>query len=423
MNAQKLSAITALFVIALIISAFIFQVSPERQRHPPVVRKINTEPESLTLIWNSEGLTKQNLKNVALASDNFALTLLTRILDPGQNTIISPLSIWLALAMLYEGARGITAQEMRNAMYLPENKTILGENIHYFLEKFENHTDNYTLSIADALWAQKGFDINPGYVKILEDYYDAYFKLLNFKNSPERSREIINSWVENRTYEKIKDLLPPHSITPNTVAVLTNAIYFQAAWMYAFNKSLTTRDFFYTPQGRISVDMMHMSGDFRYTEDKDTQILELPYRDSNLSMLVVLPKGEYMNITLNKVMTWRENLNYAHVNISFPKFTLSTDYALKKVLENMGIRQVFTPFADLTGLSPGGGIWAGEVYHKVYISVSEKGTEAAAATAIPVVLGILPSIDFNVNHPFLFLIQDRDTGAIFFMGWVANPMG
>ncbi len=421
MHAKKLSAIITLSVIALIIGAFIFQVSPSSEKNPST-ENISIQPESLTITWDPEGLNEKNLKNVALASNNFALTLLTKMLNSSKNTIISPLSIWLALAMLYEGSRGTTAQEMRNAMYLPENKSILEENIHYFLKKFENHTDNYTLSIADALWAQKGFDINPEYVKILENYYDAYFKLLNFNNSPERGREIINSWVENRTYGKIKELLPPHSITPETVAVLTNAIYFQAAWMYVFNESLTTGDFFYTPQGRISVDMMHASGDFRYTEDKDAQILELPYRDSNLSMLVVLPKGEHMNITLNKVMTWRENLNYAHVNISFPKFTLSTDYALKEVLESMGIRQVFTQSADLTDLSPSGGIWAGEVYHKVYISVSEKGTEAAAATAIPVVLGIIPSIDFNVNHPFLFLIQDRDTGAIFFMGWVANPL-
>ena len=433
MKIWKLSAAVAIFVIALILSVFIIQILLPVQENPPAPPQvtpqpghthINPQPGHLNITWSQEGVNDENLENVAMASDNFGLTLLSKMLNgSNNNTIISPLSIWLALSMLYEGARGETASEMRNVMYLPNNTTILHQNIHWFLEKFENHTENYTLSIPNALWAQNNTDIEQEYVQILEDYYNAYFRWLNFMENPEGARNIINSWVENQTHGKIKNLLPEGSITPYTIAVITNAIYFHAAWEYAFNKSLTTKDFFYTPDGKVMVNMMHKHGEFNYTENNEAQVLELPYNDTNLSMLIVLPKGKTLNLTLENLLSWRNNLGDAHVNISLPKFNLTTGYELKKYLEEMGMKSVFSPSANLTGMFPGGGIWASNVYHKTYISMDEKSTEAAAATGIPVGYGIVRYVDFRVNHPFLFLIQDSETGAIFFMGWVVNPTG
>ncbi len=421
MKMRKLSAVVTLIIITVIIGAFVFQVLIAPKENYVPTPKINLQPQNLNLSWNNGGVNEENLRNVALASGNFGLALFSQIFNVSNNTVISPLSIWLALAMLYEGARGNTAEEMRNVMYLPENRTILEQNIHWFLEKFENHTENYTLSIANALWAQEGSDINKGYVQILQDYYNAYFQYLNFRNA-EKARSIINSWAKNYTNGKIKNLLPQGSITPETIAVLTNAIYFRAAWAYMFDSSLTKRGAFYTPEGKVSAWMMHMEGDFNYWENKDAQVLELPYKKSNLSMVIFLPKKRNMNITLDELMKWRMNLGIAYVNLSLPKFKFTSEYNLKDALSNMGMKQVFTHDADLTGISPENPLWADEVYHKGYISVDEKGTVASGITGTPIAGGRIPCVDFNANHPFFFTIQDRETGAIFFMGWVANPI-
>lgn len=421
MKIGKLSAVATLIIIAIVLGAFVFQVliAPKENYIPSP--NITLQPQDLNLSWNNGGVNEENLKNVALASGNFGLALLSQIFNVSNNTVISPISIWLALAMLYEGARGNTAEEMRNVMDLPENRTILEENIHWFLKKFENETENYTLSIANALWAQEGLDINQSYVKILKDYYNAYFQYLNFKDS-EKARSAINNWVENYTNGKIKNLLPQGSITPETMAVLTNAIYFRAAWAYMFDSSLTKKSIFYTPEGKVSAWMMHMDGDFNYWENKDAQILELPYKESNLSMVIFLPKKGNMNITLDELMKWRMNLDVAYVNLSLPKFKFTSEYNLKDALSSMGIKQAFTQNADLTGILPQQPLWVDGVYHKGYISVDEKGTIASGITGTPLAgSGDIRCVDFNVNHPFFFIIQDRNTGVIFFMGWVANP--
>ncbi len=423
MSAGKISALVTLLIIAIILGAFVFQVLiAPGELGPPT--HVNLNPNNQNMTWEN-GVTEKNLKNVAFASSNFALELLSHILNESDNTIISPLSIWLALAMLYEGARGTTAEEMRKVMYLPEDRQVLEENIHWFLENFGNQSENYALKIADALWVQQNFNIRQEYVHILQDYYNAYFQYLNFAGDPDGSRKIINSWVENHTNGKIKDLLPPGSINPETVSVLTNAIYFYATWRHPFNESLTNKEFFYTPHGKVLVDMMHKENVLKYTEDDDTQVLELPYRNSNLSMLVLLPKHNTLNLSFDKLVSYRKNLGDAEVNLSFPKFTLTTPtYSLKKPLEKMGLREIFEPSANLTGMFPYGGIFAEDVYHKAYISVDEKGTEAAAATGIPQAAAApppMPHVNFTVDHPFLFIIQDRNTGAIFFLGWVADP--
>ena len=189
-----------------------------------------------------------------------------------------------------------------------------------------------------------------------------------------------------------------------------------------FDSSLTKRGAFYTPEGKVSAWIMHMEGDFNYWENKDAQVLELPYKKSNLSMVIFLPKKRNMNITLDELMKWRMNLGIAYVNLSLPKFKFTSEYNLKDALSNMGMKQVFTHDANLTGISPEKPLWAEEVYHKGYVSVDEKGTVASGITGTPLAGGIIPCVNFNANHPFFFTIQDRKTGAIFFMGWVANPI-
>ncbi len=417
-----ISLLTITVIVALLIGAFVFQEAVINKFSTP---QIISQPENMEIKWNeNEGLSEENLKNVANASAIFGIELLKNLSNKNGNILFSPLSIWLAMAMLYEGANGTTAEEIARVMHFPENKSLLRENINWFLENFANHSENYTLKIANSLWVQEGFPIKESYAEILKKYYYAYFQLLNFFKNPEYARKIINMWIENETNGKIKDFFPPESITSATVAVLVNALYFHGFWAHPFNGTRTNKEYFYAPSGKIMLDMMHISREFKYTEDNNTQILEMPYRGHNLSMLIVLPKTDVLNISLDNLEKWRQNLHSVDANVSFPKFTLDEKFSLKNMLEDMGIKSVFTPSANLSDMAPGGGIFASDVIHETYVSVDEKGTEAAAATGIPIPACMPPPlkyVEFRVDHPFLFLIQDRSTGAIFFMEWVEEP--
>ncbi|MCD6371011.1 MAG: serpin family protein [Thermoplasmata archaeon] len=416
------------FVIILIIGILIGVFISQEILTNKIQSNISLEntQEKKEIKWNDKGgVTEVNLKNVALASARFGINLLENLSESKKrNIIFSPLSIWLAMAMLYEGANGSTAEEIAKVMHFPENKSLLRENILWFLENFANHTENYTLEIANSLWAQEGFPIKEDYIRILQEYYYAYFQFLNFSTNPERARKIINTWIENETHGMIKDFFAPGEISPLTVAVLVNTLYFHGLWAHPFNETYTTQEYFYTPTQKIKVDMMHIYREFKYTEDEDAQVLEMPYRGGNLSMLVILPKNNNtLNLSIEMLERWRNNLCSMKVNVSLPKFKLDEKFSVKEALEAVGIKRVFEPIADLTDMGPGG-LWASDVVHETKVIVNEEGTEAAAATGIPIPCAPpppLPWVDFRANHPFLFLIQNRDTGAIFFMGWVEEP--
>jgi len=420
MNGRIISVAVITLIVALFIGAFVFQDA--------VINKFSTPQPiwhsgNIEIKWNENGLNEENLENVAKASTIFGLELLQNLSEKNGNILLSPLSLWLAMAMLYEGANCTTAEEIAKVMHFPENKSLLRENINYFLKKFGNCSENFTLSIANSLWAQNGFPVRDEYVNNLKNYYYAYFKLLNFIKDPEKAGIIINSWVENKTMGKIKDFFPKDSITKSTVAVLVNAMYFHGLWANPFNESETNKGDFHTPNGIVEVDMMHQLNFFRYAEDRAAQIIELPYNGTNLSMLVILPTGNTLNISLENLNKWRENLEMKRVDITFPKFKIDVKFSLKESLEAMGIREVFTGRADLSLISPQRGIFVSDVFHETYVSVDEKGTEAAAATGIPMEKTSVPlsPVEFRVDHPFLFLIEDRSTGAIFFIGWVEEP--
>lgn len=423
MNKLIISTFIVLLISGTLIGAFLSQ-EILRDKIQANISLENTQGK-IEIRWDDRGVSEVNLKNVALASTYFGINLLENLSESKKgNIVFSPLSIWLAMAMLYEGANSSTAEEIAKVMYFPENKSLLRENINYFLKKFGICSENFTLSIANSLWAQNGFPVRDEYVNILKNYYYAYFKLLNFIKDPEKARIIINSWVENKTMGKIKDFFPKDSITKSTVAVLVNALYFHGLWANPFNESKTNKGDFHTPNGIVEVDMMHQLNFFRYAEDRDAQIIELPYNGTNLSMLVILPKGNTLNISIENLNKWRENLEMKRVDITFPKFKIDAKFSLKESLEAMGIREVFTARADLSLISPERGIFASDVFHETYVSVDERGTEAAAATGIPIEKTSIPSppVEFKANHPFLFLIEDRGTGAIFFMGLVEEPV-
>ena len=348
---------------------------------------------------------------------------------PNGNLFFSPYSLSTALSMTYAGARGNTEKQMATTLHF----TLPNQRLHPafgFLQKQliqEEKSRGYQLFLANALWGQKGEPILKEFLDLNKDYYDAGLTLLDFVNETEKSRQIINQWVEEKTKEKIKELIPQGGVDPATVLVLTNAIYFKGVWMIKFEKKDTElADFAISAEKKVQVDMMHLKEDFKYYEDEKMQVLELPYKSDELSMLVLLPQEiagikkvedtltvENLNVLLSKMQAEK-------VDVYLPKFKIVWGtFSLNEALIALGMRDAFGN-ADFSGINGRGGIWISDVFHKAFIEVNEEGTEAAAATAVVMRKAEL-SVVFHADHPFIFIIKDNRTGSILFMGRVMNP--
>lgn len=382
------------------------------------------------MCWNAGRISAQEPSNSIVAATNrFALDLYARYREHEGNIFYSPYSIVSALAMAYEGAVGETAQEMETVLYLPQDAK---ERRDSFLEIDRRlNTDNEAcqLSVANALWTRGDMPLRDDYVKVVEQYYGGKAQSLDFGDQPEVSRLTINNWVAQRTNDRIKDLLPPGSIKPLTSLVLTNAVYFKGSWLEAFSRDRTRPgDFRVSPEKTIQVPMMQKTDRYRYAETEAWQVLELPYQGDGLAMLVLLPKGDdpavlEKTLTVDKLEEWKKLLNYEEVEVSLPRFRFGAKYDLGEDLKSMGMPSAFTfgP-ADFSGMSEKE-FRIDMVVHQALVEVNEEGTEAAAATGVVMLARSAPSIPkaFQADHPFLFIIEDRGTGQVIFIGRVSDP--
>ena len=249
-------------------------------------------------------------------------------------------------------------------------------------------------------------------------------------SDPVAAAKIINDWVEENTNGKIKDLIQSSDIDPAlTAMILTNAIYFKGLWKYEFDPDNTQdRDFEISPGISITAPMMSISEKtFNYTETDDLQVLELDYDGDDVSMILVLPKENNISIAEQAInpaslLDWKESFDSLEVDVTIPKFKLETEYNLKKYLQMMGMDIAFTPNADFSGMTGAKDLFIKKVAHKAYIEVNEEGTEAAAATSVIMQLtAIIETVSFNADHPFVFLIQHKETGNVLFMGKIVDP--
>jgi len=403
-----------LAIIVLVFAVFVFQQPSEKTvMEDPVKRPDQTG-------------------DVVKANNQFALDFYKEIKDAEANIFFSPYSLSIALAMTYEGARGETAEEMRNVFYFPQEDGLRRDSyfsLHNYLVREETE---HELNIANALWAQEGFPFLQEYFDIITANYHGLIENLDFAGDPEGSTETINQWVEEKTKGKIKDLLS--EIDPLTRLVLTNAIYFKGAWVQEFDKEETTEQNFYiTPEQAVKVDMMRRldeEAEFPYYETDNLQILEMPYSGKETSMLVLLPKEHNLEeieekLTLENLSTWQENLEEQEIRLYFPKFKLETKYFLRELLIQTGMPTAFTGLADFSGMTGKRDLVIDQVIHQAFVEVDEKGTEAAAATAVIMLETAMPIESpvpvFMADRPFIFLIQEKETGAILFMGKMADP--
>jgi serpin B len=281
----------------------------------------------------------------------------------------------------------------------------------------------------------EGGQLKQMYKDIIESYYLAHGEELDFAGDSEGSVEIINSWVENRTNNKIKDLLSKNDIDGLTYLILTNAIYFKSDWKYQFDSKATDeRDFTLSNKDHIKVDTMHMcdeSKKLNYTSNSEIQLLQLPYKDDELSMYILLPIDNDITsieteLSFNYLTKLKEKLNAEWVDLYLPKFKLEQKYDLKENLIDMGMPTAFGSGADFSGITSNTWLHISKVIHQSFVEVDEKGTEAAAATAVIFrnSSSSIPNekpIEFKADHPFIFFIEHRDTGQILFMGKVEDP--
>ena len=375
---------------------------------------------------DNSSTTPEKINNVVDANNQFAFDMYQE-LETEENLFFSPYSISTAMAMVYEGAKRETKTEIKDVFYYPEDEVLRSGNAGIYNE-INKQDKEYLLSTANALWAQEAYPFLKSYTSNVENYYGGKVTNMDFVSESEKSRITINGWVEDQTNNKIKDLLPIGSITPLTRLVLTNAIYFKGKWVEEFDKKDTKKgDFTLESDDKIKVDMMHNTENFGYYEDEELQILEMDYKGEELSMLVLLPKSDIssLEVTNEKLEEWRNSLYKPEVIVSMPKFTFETKYILNGYLTNMGMPTAFSNGeADFSGMNNGvEDFYIDLVVHQAFIKVDEEGTEAAAATAIIMCGSSVPSeqIRFTADHPFIFIIQQKETGNILFMGKVMDP--
>jgi len=364
-------------------------------------------------------------------NNQFALELYSE-LDDDKNIFFSPYSIAAALAMAYEGADGQTADEMADVLNLPEDAMMRRSSyarIHNLINKQDKE---YELYSANAFWAQKDYPFLQDYTNTIEKYYAAEANNLDFVHKTEESRQTINTWVEEHTNGKIKDIIPAGAVNALTRLVLTNAVYFKGDWVLKFDKKKTTdAPFYITPEETVQVKMMGLTGqkakfNYVFLPEEELQIIELPYEGEELSMLILLPKENGMDsleesLTVENLNKWKSSMHETKINVYMPKFEFETKYSLPQVLSEMGMPTAFSDKADFSKMDGTKDLYISKVIHQAYIKVDEEGTEAAAATAVIVAMKSAMPNEFRADRPFIFMIQEKTAGGILFMGKVADP--
>jgi len=370
------------------------------------------------------------LTDVVSGNTAFALNLYNQLRHTEGNLFCSPYSISTALAMTYAGARGRTAQQMAETLHFPLDHA----RLHPAFADLEKRLSavqsqgNILLKVANSLWLQSGYVFLDEFIDLLKECYGTPITPLDFQQI-EASRTKINTWVEERTQDKIKELIKPGHIDALTILVLVNAIYFKGDWAHPFDDNLTKdAPFWISADEKIETPMMSQKGKFGFAQRENLQILELPYAGQDLSMVVLLPKevdGLAVledSLTLENLADWTGNLRESEVQVFLPRFKMSSSFELSSTLGSMGMSDAFDANADFSGMDGSRSLFISAVIHKAFVDVNEEGTEAAAATAVVMARGMPPHpATFRADHPFIFLIRDNASGSILFLGRVVDP--
>ena len=362
------------------------------------------------------------------ADQEFAFELFGRVcsLSEEENIMISPLSVSYALGMTLNGAAGTTLDAFRQVLHFEAlTDQEVNESYKDLMDQLVHLDEKVEFSIANSIWYKLGYNVLEDFITTNQTWFDALVNELDF--SDPQAVEIINAWIEEKTNDKIQDMLD--FIPSNTVMYLINAIYFNAKWKYQFDKSETYEGLFNLEDGSTSpVDYMKVNGGFGYTVAEDFSAVVLPYGDSTFSMVVMLPaEGHEVNELVGSldIDRWNDlsgSFDMTNLQIELPRFKYGFKDSLNNPLIDLGLGLAFSGAADFSRITPGGGLYISRVIHQTFIDVQEEGTEAAAATIVELRELSGGTQIFRADRPFLYVIKENSTGAIMFMGKVGKPV-
>ena len=363
------------------------------------------------------------------------------------NAIVSPVSVWQALAMTHAGASSTTAAEIAGVLGMPNDPQLIGDASAEMRKAFDElRSDQIRLAIANRLWLQQGKSVANTFTSLLETKHAANAGVLDFAAAPEAARGKINGWIADHTNDRITDLLPSGSITPLTRLVLTNAVFMKADWQAPFDESLTRDEHFDLGEGvQIKVPFMHRADTLRAgragSEGSEMLACEIPYAGGRLAMVILVPDAPdpdasdgVENVLAQLDGDWLASLRTGgglrrqSVRLALPKWTARKPLSLKKALSELGMQQAFDASqADFSGIDGTRDLFVSDVVHEGFVEVSEEGTEAAAATGVVIgVRSALPPsepLEIKADRPFLWTVIDTRTGSMLFAGVVADPRG
>lgn len=368
-----------------------------------------------------------------LVEDNseFALDLYQMLRTSKDNLFLSPYSISNALAMTYAGAQGETKNQIQKALHFSLSQDKLHPAFSKLQDKLETiqAEGKIQLYTANSLWPQKEYPFRKEYLGLIQKNYKTDITALDYVKQSGKARDTINSWVEDKTRGKIKEVIKPGVFDVWTRLVLVNTIYFKGNWAIQFDKKQTRNMLFNVSLDKtVKTPMMYQKGRYGYWANENLQVLEMPYMGEQLSMIVLLPTRIDGLLQLEKKLNienlrrWTIQLHKREVTTWFPKFKLSCDFRLDMALQAMGMVDAFTDNANFSGMDGTDLLHLSAVLHKAFIDVNEEGTEAAAATTvIGKQISVLMDPQFRADHPFVFLIQENQTGSILFLGRMIDP--
>jgi len=398
-----------------------------------------------------------NFDVAAKATNELGVALHRQLATGDENLCISPYSIESALAMTFAGADGETRTEMARVLHLTNDGTVPVSfaALQHSLEemsaktaelvkqskKFGGPSEPITLNIANRLFAQKGYAFRDAYLSLVKQNFGGAFEPLDFIANPAEATQRINKWVADQTHDRIRDLIPGGALDKTTRLVLANALYLKAPWASEFSENATQREPFFVHGGApLDVPMMQKRSDhFGYARREGFTVVSLPYAGNDLQFLVLLPDDVIGLHLLESKLTGEllaqcAKLQTRDIDLHLPKFKLEPPtMALAEKFEALGMRTAFDKpqgsanFDKIAPRKPNDYLYISQIFHKTFIAVDEKGTEAAAATAVAMLAGAAlrspppPPIEVKVDRPFVYAIQHMPSGVCLFLGRVSDP--
>lgn len=369
-----------------------------------------------------------NIDPLVESHNKFAIDLYSELKNQEGNLFLSPFSISTVFRMAAQGAKGDTAEQMKKVLHHSAGAT---QELMSMLTNQSDEKRDCELNVSHALWVQEGLNIVPEFSKALKNDYNAVPNQVNFVKNLENTIKTINQWVSDGTKGKIPQLLTSNDVSEDTALILTSAIYMKGNWVHEFDETMTEKKPFYQSEGKVSqVDMMSHYARYSILMTPSFDLLEIPYLNLSsgprLAMYLFLPREQNGLASVEKELSeknirmWMDNMDSMRVHLSLPKFKMEQSFDLNQAMKSLGMEKAFDPSAaDFSGITGNRDLFISKAVHKSFINVDEKGTEAAAATGLVMNLtSVMEQViyEFVADHPFFFLIADKETGTILFMG-------